>query len=52
LGLLVERMPPTAVIVGVEASQFLSLEEPLQSLAGPDWPSETYPGDVHAYFRP
>ncbi len=49
---LVEQHPPAAVVVGVELPQFSFLEEPLQSSTGSDWPVETYPNGLRAYFLP
>ncbi len=52
LGPLVEQHLPAAIIVGLEASSFSALEEPLKESAGPDWRDEAYPGGLDAYFRP
>ena len=49
---LVEQAPPAAVVVGVESPQFSFLEESLQSSTGSNWPVETYPKGLRAYFRP
>ncbi len=49
---LAEQSPPAAVVVGVEAAEFASLEKPLEESVGPDWLLEDYPDEVRAYFRP
>ncbi len=55
LGALLEKSPPSAVILGVEPKYFSFLEEPLFELAvGPDrenWETKTYDTGPVVYFR-
>ncbi len=50
LGELLEKSPPSAVILGVEMRV---LEEPIfESIVKPDWERKTYKNGLVAYFRP
>jgi len=50
LGELLEKSPPSAVILGMEMRR---LEEPiLESIVKPDWKRKVYENGLVAYFRP
>ncbi|MFB0555090.1 MAG: hypothetical protein ACETWQ_17420 [Phycisphaerae bacterium] len=50
LGELLEKSPPSAVILGVEMRR---LEEPiLESVVKPDWERKVYENGIVVYFRP
>jgi len=52
LGELLEKSPPSAVILGVERGRLASLEAPLKAVVKPDWQRKTYENGLVAYFRP
>jgi len=52
LDALLKQRPPSAVIVGVEASYFSFLEDPLRAWVSPDWQRLTYDNSLQVYFRP
>jgi len=52
LGELLEKSPPSAVILNVERGKLASLEAPLQAVVKPDWERETYNNGFVAYFKP
>ncbi len=50
LGELLEKSPPSAVILGVEMRR---LEEPIfESIVKPDWERKVYENGIVVYFRP
>ncbi len=50
LGELLEKSPPSAVILGVEMRR---LEEPIfESIVKPDWERKVYENGLEVYFRP
>ncbi len=50
LGELIEKSPPSAVLLGVEMRR---LEEPIfESVVKPNWERKTYKNGLVAYFRP
>ena len=50
LGELLEKFPPSAVILGVEMRR---LEEPIfESIVKPDWERKVYENGIVVYFRP
>jgi hypothetical protein len=52
LGALLEKFPPSAVILNVERGRLSSLEAPLQAAVKPDWERKTYENGFVAYFKP
>ena len=52
LGELLEKTPPSAVILNVERGKLAMLEIPLQAAVKPDWEKETYENGFIAYFKP
>jgi len=52
LGELLEKTPPSAVILGVERGKLASLEAPLQAVVKPDWERIVYENGFVAYFKP
>jgi len=52
LGELLEKSPPSAVILGVERGKLASLEAPLQAIVTPDWERKAYENGFVAYFKP
>ena len=52
LGELLEKTPPSAVILNVERGKLALLEAPLQAAVKPDWERETYENGFIAYFKP
>jgi hypothetical protein len=52
LGALLEKTPPSAVIVNVERGKLSPLEAPLQAVVKPDWERKTYKNGFIAYFKP
>lgn len=52
LDALLKQRPPSAVVVGVEASYFSFLEDPLRDWVSPDWQRLTYDNSLQVYFRP
>ena len=51
LGALLEKSPPSAVILGVERGKLAPLEAPLQAVVKPDWERKTYDTGLTLYFR-
>ena len=49
---LVEKSPPSAVILGIERGKLAFLEAPLQSVVKPDWERKVYESRCAVYFRP
>jgi hypothetical protein len=49
---LVQKAPPSAIIVGVEPAYFAHLEEPFEVLAQADWRRQVYENGLRVYFRP
>jgi hypothetical protein len=52
LGGLLEKSPPSAVILGVERGKLALLEAPLQTIVKPDWERIVYENGFVAYFKP
>ncbi len=52
LGELLEKTPPSAVILNVERGKLALLEAPLRAVVKPDWERETYNNGFVAYFKP
>ena len=52
LGELLEKTPPSAVILNVERGKLALLEAPLQAVVKPDWKRKAYNNDFVAYFKP
>jgi hypothetical protein len=52
LGELLEKSPPSAVILGVETGRLASLEAPLQAVVKPDWERKVYENGLVVFFRP
>ncbi len=52
LGGLLEKNPPSAVILNVERGKLALLEAPLKAVVKPDWERETYNNGFVAYFKP
>ncbi len=52
LGELLEKSPPSAVILGIEHGKLASLEAPLQAVVKPDWERKDYENGFVAYFKP
>ena len=52
LGELLEKSPPSAVILGAERGRLASLEAPLQTAVKPDWERKDYENGIVVYFRP
>ncbi|MBN2456008.1 MAG: glycosyltransferase family 39 protein [Sedimentisphaerales bacterium] len=52
IGVLVEKSPPAAVLVGIEPSQFKFLEEPFRAVPKEDWKSKTYGNGLTLYYKP
>jgi 4-amino-4-deoxy-L-arabinose transferase-like glycosyltransferase len=52
IGELLEKSPPSAVIINVERGKLASLEAPLQAVVKTDWERKTYENDFVAYFKP
>jgi len=52
LGELLEKSPPSAVILGAERGRLVFLEAPLQSIVKPDWERKVYENGLIVYFRP
>ena len=49
---LLEKDPPSAVILNVERGKLASLEVPLKTAVKPDWERKTYKNGFVAFFRP
>ena len=52
LGELLEKSPPSAVILNVERGKLALLEIPLQAVVEPDWERVAYNNSFVAYFKP
>jgi hypothetical protein len=52
LGELLEKSPPSAVILGAERGRLASLEAPLQAIVKPDWERKVYENGIVVYFKP
>jgi len=52
LAQLIERNPPSAVILGIEQGKLAVLEEPLRAAPGPDWERKAYEFGPSVSFRP
>lgn len=52
IGKLLEKTPPSAVILNVERGKLASLEAPLQAVIKPDWHRKNYDNGYVAYFKP
>jgi len=52
LSVLLEKSPPSAVILGVERGKLAPLEAPLQAVVKPDWERKVYENGIVVYFRP
>ncbi len=52
IGELLEKTPPSAVILNVERGKLELLEAPLQAIVKPDWEREVYENGFVAYFKP
>ncbi len=52
LGELLEKSPPSAVILGAERGRLASLEAPLQTVVKPDWERKVYENGIVVYFKP
>ncbi|MBW7990356.1 MAG: hypothetical protein FVQ84_10130 [Planctomycetes bacterium] len=52
LGELLEKTPPSAVILNVERGKLAFLEAPLQAVVKPDWERKVYENGFVAYFKP
>jgi len=48
---LLEKKPPSAVILGIERGRLAFLEDPLQAAVKPDWERKTYENGCIVYFR-
>ncbi len=48
---LLEKSPPSAVILGIEHGKLASLEAPLQAATKPDWERKVYENGPIVYFR-
>jgi len=51
LAALLEKNPPSAVILGVERGKLAFLEAPLRAAVGADWETKTYENGAVVYFR-
>ena len=51
LGELLEKSPPSAVILGVECGRLAFLEDPLQAVVKPEGERKTYENGLVVYFR-
>jgi hypothetical protein len=49
---LLEKKPPSAVILGTERGKLAFLEAPLQAIVKPDWERKVYESRCVVYFRP
>jgi hypothetical protein len=49
---LLEKSPPSAVILNVERGKLALLEAPLQAIVKPDWERIVYENGFVAYFKP
>jgi hypothetical protein len=52
IGELLEKSPPSAVILGVERGKLASLEAPLKAIVKSDWQRKDYENRFVAYFKP
>ena len=52
IGELLEKSPPSAVILNVERGKLALLEAPLQEIIKPDWERKAYENGFVAYFKP
>jgi hypothetical protein len=52
LGKLIEKNPPSAVVLGIEQGKMKSLEVPLRDAVGTDWERKDYPNGPTVYFAP
>jgi len=52
LGKLIEKKPPSAVVLGIEQGKMKSLEVPLRDAVGTDWKIKEYENGPIVYFRP
>jgi len=52
LGELLEKTPPSTVVLGVERGKLALLEVPLQAVVKPDWERKAYENGYVAYFKP
>jgi len=48
---LLEKSPPSAVILSVESGKLAFLEDPLQAAVKPDWERKVYENGHIVYFR-
>ncbi len=49
---ILEKNPPSAVILGLERGKLATLEDPLQAIVKPDWQRKSYDNGLIVYFRP
>jgi hypothetical protein len=52
IGELLEKSPPSAVILGIERGKLALLETPLKAVVMPDWQRKDYGNRFVAYFKP
>ena len=52
IGELLEKSPPSAVILGFERGKLATLEAPLKVIVKPDWERKDYGNRFVAYFKP
>ena len=48
---LLEKSPPSSVILGIERGKLAPLEAPLQAVVNPEWQTKTYPTGPILYFK-
>jgi len=49
---ILEKNPPSAVILGLERGKLSSLEDHLREIVKPDWQRKTYDNGLIVYFKP
>ena len=49
---ILQKDPPSAVILGLERGKLATLEDPLQAVVKPDWQRKSYDNGLIVYFKP